>query len=136
MKLEAIEAIVAPFDFCGTENGSFSGDVFENMKNLRLLDTHGAYGAFSSCKLTTLPDELQWLRWKYYRLSSLPVANLHKLVGLEIIDCDIQHLWMGYKFLPNLKFIHLDELFSCESFPDVSGAPNVESNLFLRNVLL
>ena len=60
-KLEAIEAIVSAHvdEDMSDENTGFSADVFENMKNLRLLDI---CGGFTSCKPTTLPDELIWLR--------------------------------------------------------------------------
>ncbi|KAJ9542575.1 hypothetical protein OSB04_029081 [Centaurea solstitialis] len=76
-KLEAVEGIAASY---WDEKEGFSGDVFKNMENLRLL---------------------------------------------QLSDCSIQHLWNGYKFMPNLKFVHLESL-DLESFPDVSGAPNVE----------
>ncbi|KVI07806.1 Leucine-rich repeat-containing protein [Cynara cardunculus var. scolymus] len=106
------------------EIGGYSNDVFKNMKSIRLLNI---YHDFTSTKPTTLPDELRWLTWYEYPFSSLPVGNLRKLVGLEIEYGNIEHLWIGYKFLPNLKFIHLQWLGCIESFPDVSGAPNVES---------
>ncbi|KAJ9542448.1 hypothetical protein OSB04_028954 [Centaurea solstitialis] len=122
MNLEVVEAIVHTNAFSREMQG-FSDEVFKNMKNIRLLriDLY-----FTSSKPTTLPDELRWLSWLMYPFSSLPVENLRKLVGLEIVSSRIQHLWMGYKFLPNLKFIHLNDLSCIESFLDVSGAPNVE----------
>ena len=93
-KLEAIEGIVARWNYYYWDKGSFSGDVFENMKNLRLLDIDGK---FTSCEPTLLPDELQWLKWDWYPFSSLPVASMRKLGGLELSGGNIRHLWMGYK---------------------------------------
>ncbi|KAJ9539288.1 hypothetical protein OSB04_032021 [Centaurea solstitialis] len=123
--LEAVEAIVCTIAFSNemTEIQGFRNDVFKSMKNIRLLDI---YRDFTSSKPATLPDKLRWLSWLMYPFSSIPVENLRKLVGLEITTGKIQHLWMGYKFLPNLKFIHLHHSSFMESFPDVSGAPNVE----------
>ncbi|KAI3745966.1 hypothetical protein L6452_08381 [Arctium lappa] len=106
--LEAVEAIVPAYidEVTSDENWSFSADVFEKMRNVRLLDI---CKDFTSCKPTTLPDELQWLSWDEYPFSSLPVANLRKLVGLNMTGSEIEHLWIGYKFMPNLKFIHLEQ---------------------------
>ncbi|KAI3724343.1 hypothetical protein L2E82_36115 [Cichorium intybus] len=106
-----------------------SGDVFASMKNLRLLDIDGK---FTSTQPTFLPDELRWLRWTEYPFLTLPLANMRKLVGLEMVQGDIKHLWNGRKILPNLKFLHLEFLNSLTSFPDVSGAPNIE-RLILSN---
>ncbi|KAJ9542428.1 hypothetical protein OSB04_028934 [Centaurea solstitialis] len=123
-ELEAIEGICHYYwDEDEVEDKGFGGDVFEKMKNLRLLKT---YGAFTSREPTFLPNELQWLKWNHYPFCYLPVASLRKLGGLELSHGSIQHLWKGYKSMPNLKFIHLKDLSSLETFPDVSGAPNVE----------
>ncbi|KAI3518084.1 hypothetical protein L1887_06466 [Cichorium endivia] len=106
-----------------------SADVFDRMKKLRLLDIDGK---FTSCQPTFLPDELRWLRWNEYPFLFLPLADKCKLVGLEMANGDIKHLWNARKILPNLKFIHLEHLYSLTSFPDVSGAPNIE-RLILAN---
>ncbi|CAH1435565.1 unnamed protein product [Lactuca virosa] len=98
-------------------------DVFTNMENLRLLDIDGK---FTSTIPTFLPDELRWLRWTEYPFMTLPLADKCKLVGLEIANGSINHLWKGQKILPNLKFVHLELLDSLTSFPHVTGAPNIE----------
>ncbi|XP_024959110.1 TMV resistance protein N-like isoform X5 [Cynara cardunculus var. scolymus] len=130
-KLGAIEAIVSTHvdEDMSDENTGFSADVFENMKNLRLLDI---CGGFTSCKPTTLPDELRWLRWDEYPFSSLSVANLQKLVGLIMIGGEIEHLLMGDKVMPYMKLIDLRDSFSFRRLPDFSWTPNVE-RLILSN---
>ena len=80
-------------------NSGLSCDVFENMKNLRLLCITGE---FTSHVPTVLPDELLWLRWDAYPFSSLPIRNMSKLVGLEIPLGKIEHLWMGQKVFNGL----------------------------------
>ena len=71
-KLEAVEAIVFDWNMSGDNNG-FSANVFENMKNLRLLYIHRN---FICCELTFLLDELRWLGWYCYPFSSLlPLPN-------------------------------------------------------------
>ncbi|KAJ9542349.1 hypothetical protein OSB04_028855 [Centaurea solstitialis] len=126
-KLKAIEAIVLPYRQHKTERYDeelgFRANVFETMKNLRLLDIDQK---FTSREPTILPDDLQWLRWNEYPFSYLPRAHMHKLVGLEMFYGRIKQLWKGQKILPNLKFIHLQRLGWLTKFPDVSGAPNIE----------
>ncbi|XP_042754960.1 TMV resistance protein N isoform X2 [Lactuca sativa] len=100
-----------------------SADVFASMKKLRLLDIDRN---FTSTQPTFLPDELRWLCWNEYPFLSLPIADMCKLVGLEMAKGDIKHLWKGRKILPHLKFIHLKSLYNLRSLPDVSGAPNME----------
>lgn len=96
-ELEEIEAIVVRAWYYDVGLG-FSTDVFENMKNLRLLDV---YAKFTSCQPTFLPEELKWLRWKYYPFPSLPVENMRKIVALKIELGKIEHLWKGQKVLVN-----------------------------------
>ncbi|KAI3745970.1 hypothetical protein L6452_08385 [Arctium lappa] len=136
--LEAIEAIVSTHvdEDMTNENTGFNADVFEDMKNLRLLDI---CSDFTSCKPTTLPDELRWLRWDEYPFSCLPVANLRKLYGLIMIGGEIEHLLMGDKVMPYLKLIDLRDSFSVRKLPDFSSTPNVEKLIFdlsSRNTLL
>ncbi|GJW31129.1 TMV resistance protein N-like protein, partial [Tanacetum coccineum] len=104
-ELEVIEGISVIKEF---EDQGFRADVFESMKNLRLLNV--SFG-FTCDEPTLLPDELRWLCWNYYPFSSLPVADMCKLVGLEMECNTFEHLWEGHKLI---------------RFPDVSGAPNVE----------
>ncbi|PWA36506.1 disease resistance protein (TIR-NBS-LRR class) family [Artemisia annua] len=89
-----VEAIRVLWQDPGT---SLSADVFERMKNLRLLDV---WGAFTSGEPTFFPDELRWLRWDEYPFTSLPN-------------------------LLSLRFIRI-EFSNLIKVPDVSGAPNVE----------
>ncbi|KAL7612620.1 hypothetical protein Lser_V15G05184 [Lactuca serriola] len=132
-KQKAIEAIMMMDneylvdDYDG--NLATSADVFAHMKNLRLLDIDGK---FTSSIPTFLPDELRWLRWTEYPFLTLPLADRCKLVGLEMAKGNLKYLWKGQKILPNLKFVHLEWLPGLTSFPDVSGAPNIE-RLILSN---
>ncbi|KAJ9542621.1 hypothetical protein OSB04_029127 [Centaurea solstitialis] len=128
-KLKKIEAIVLPAKGCidhyDGETLGYSDAAFRRMENLRLLDVGDLH---ISREPIFLPDKLQWLCWHHYRFSSLGVEleHMHKLVGLEMFGGQITHLWTGPKILPNLKFMDLGSSFSLTSFPDVSGAPNIE----------
>nr|XP_043633061.1 disease resistance protein Roq1-like [Erigeron canadensis] len=126
-ELELIEAIVLPYkeysDDKYDEKLGFSPDVFYSLKNLRLLDIEQK---FISYEPTFFPEKLQWLSWYGYPFSSLPVADMCKLVGLQMHLGDNEHLWMGRKIMPNLRFIHLNCMDCLTTFPDISGAPNLE----------
>ncbi|KAF5803746.1 putative TIR domain, P-loop containing nucleoside triphosphate hydrolase [Helianthus annuus] len=119
-ELKVVEAIVESFH---DEKLDFSSDIFKPMTNLRLLDV---YHHFTSCEPTFLPDELRWLCWFQYPFPSLPLANMHKLTGLKLHYGRTEHLWAGQMVMPNLKFINFYDLSFLKSFPDVSGAPNIE----------
>ncbi|XP_052624248.1 TMV resistance protein N isoform X2 [Lactuca sativa] len=116
-KLKALEAIMMTANSCHV--GAY---VLVGMQNLRLLDIDGK---FTSTQPTFLPDELIWLRWTEYPFMTLPLAHMCKLVGLEIANGSINHLWKERKILPNLKFIHLEGMDKLTSFPDVSESPNI-----------
>ncbi|KAI7751087.1 hypothetical protein M8C21_019962, partial [Ambrosia artemisiifolia] len=96
------------------------------MRNLRLLDV---YHHFTSCEPTFLPDELRWLCWFQYPFPSLPLTNMHKLVGLQLRYGRIEHLWEGQMVMRNLKFINFYDLSFLKRLPDISGAPNIERRL-------
>ncbi|KAD7117137.1 hypothetical protein E3N88_04405 [Mikania micrantha] len=121
---DVIEAIVVPKDdSLEQKQGRFRSDIFKMMNNLRLLEVNFK---FTSYEPSILPKNLRWISWNQYPFSSLPVPNSSKLVGLEMVHANIQHLWKGQKIMPNLKFIHLDILDCLSRFPDVSEAPNIE----------
>ncbi|KAI3754553.1 hypothetical protein L1987_54338 [Smallanthus sonchifolius] len=104
-------------------------DSIKKKRNMRLLHV---YGKFTSIVPTTLPDELQSLCWDEYPFLSMPVAHMEKLVDLGMRSGQIQSLWIGQKIMPNLKFIHLESCNCISSFPDVSGAPNIERLILFR----
>ncbi|KAI3518081.1 hypothetical protein L1887_06461 [Cichorium endivia] len=111
-------------------NWGLSADVFASMINLRLLNIDKK---FTCTQPKFLPGELRWLCWNEYPFHFLPLADKCKLVGLQMDGGNIiKHLWNRPKNLPNLKFIHLKNMWSLTSFPDVSGAPNIE-RLILSN---
>ncbi|PWA81761.1 disease resistance protein (TIR-NBS-LRR class) family [Artemisia annua] len=129
-ELEFVEAIVMPNKQYNVDfDMGFSGDVFESMKNLRLLNV---YQTFTSAVPTIFPDELRWLCWDYYPFSSLPVAHMDKVVGIKIFKGRIQYLWEEQTIMWNLKFIDLRQLVCLARFPNVSMAPNIE-RLILSN---
>lgn len=91
-ELKAIEAIVLGMQ--SDEKLGFSADIFESMVNLRLLYVSRK---FTSSEPTLLPYELRWLSWMEYPFCSLPVADMSKLVGLQMIESSIKQLWEGRK---------------------------------------
>ncbi|KAJ9542623.1 hypothetical protein OSB04_029129, partial [Centaurea solstitialis] len=126
--LKKVEAIVLPATGCRVEYDGkmlgYSEDAFTRMENLRLLDVGDLH---ISREPTFVPDKLQWLCWHHYPFSSLPVERMRKLVGLEMFDGQITHLWTDQRYiLPNLKFVNLGSMFELTKFPDISGAPNME----------
>ncbi|PWA95134.1 Pentatricopeptide repeat-containing protein [Artemisia annua] len=100
-ELQVIEGIVVHQD----HKHALNVNVFESMNNLRLLDVHGE---FTCGEPTFLPYELRWLCWKKYPFLSLPVADMHKLVGLEMKYGKIERLWKGHKKHATEPVWHLD----------------------------
>nr|XP_043629409.1 disease resistance protein Roq1-like isoform X2 [Erigeron canadensis] len=141
-ELELIEGIMVPWDYDVDLKESVSANVFKSMKNLRVLH---CYGNFTCRKPSFLPNELRWFCWREYPFSSVPIAHMSKLVGLEMEEAKIKHLWKVKKVFSiwkpisylasgislyknsNLKFVRLGSCDSLKRFPDVSGAPNIES---------
>ncbi|KAD1800798.1 hypothetical protein E3N88_42270 [Mikania micrantha] len=121
---ELIEAIVVPKEYNQNQIKGFRSNVFKQMNNLRLLDVNDK---FTTDEPSFLPNNLRWITWNHYPFSSLPIPHKSKLVGLEMEYAKVQHLWKGTKIMPNLKFIHLENLDCLTRFPDVSEAPNIES---------
>ncbi|KAJ0781660.1 putative TIR domain, AAA+ ATPase domain, P-loop containing nucleoside triphosphate hydrolase [Helianthus annuus] len=126
-KLEEIEAIVVPdkqYDVDEYEEKvGFRADVFERMKNLRLLDIRGR---FTSCEPTIFPNNLRWLCWRECPFTSLSMAHMSKLVGLQVVGGSVKQFWNGQKIMPNLKHLKLQQLDCLTTLPDVSVAPNIE----------
>ncbi|KAD1800797.1 hypothetical protein E3N88_00644 [Mikania micrantha] len=121
---ELIEAIVVPKEYNQDQIKGFRSNVFKQMNNLRLLDVNDE---FITDEPSFLPNNLRWITWNHYPFSSLPIPHKSKLVGLEMKYGKVPHLWKGTKIMPNLKFIHLENLGCLTRFPDVSEAPNIES---------
>nr|XP_043633004.1 disease resistance protein Roq1-like [Erigeron canadensis] len=118
-KLESVEGIVLPREEI---KESLNANVFESMKNLRLLD---CYQNFTSGEPTFLPDQLRWFCWNHYPFSSLPIADMSKLVGLEMEWGKIEHLWKGKKVVYSLR----NPISTYLAY--ITRAPNIES-LHLR----
>ncbi|GKB84929.1 TMV resistance protein N-like protein isoform X1, partial [Tanacetum coccineum] len=118
-RLKTVEAIV------DTEGmTSFSAEVLNSMKKLKLLEVRGY---FTWSEPTCLPEQLRWISWTRYPFESLRITSMINLVGLEIAIGYIEQLQIDKKvILTNLKFINLLASSSITSFPDVSGLPNLE----------
>ncbi|GKA46280.1 TMV resistance protein N-like protein isoform X1 [Tanacetum coccineum] len=129
--LETIEAIVEiddeyeDFLFHTRMFRWCSPKVFKQMKRLRLLRV---MGHFTASEPIYFPQELIWLCWSSYPFRSLRITrHMTNLVGLEVESSRIKQLQIEKKIIfPNLKFIDLSFSWSMTSFPDISGAPNLE----------
>lgn len=88
--MEAIKLILPE-----AEEVYLNAKAFKRMKRLRLLIIHSAY---ISGDFDYLSNNLRWVEWNAYPLSSLP-PNFHprKLVGLYLYNSRIKHLGEGYK---------------------------------------
>ncbi|KAF5803966.1 putative TIR domain, AAA+ ATPase domain, P-loop containing nucleoside triphosphate hydrolase [Helianthus annuus] len=132
-KLEEIEAIVVPdkqYDVDEYEEKvGFRADVFERMKNLRLLDIRGR---FTSCEPTIFPNNLRWLCWSECPFTSLSTTQMSKLVGLQVVGGTVKQFWNGQKIMRTLKYLNLQQLDCLTTLPDVSMAPNIEKLIVSR----
>ncbi|XP_054799420.1 disease resistance protein Roq1-like isoform X2 [Prosopis cineraria] len=103
-------------------------DCFSKMENLRLLDLSGVR---LSQNLNVLPSSLNFLRWNYYALKSLPsIDQLYELGILELRFSTIERLWIGAPRLDKLRIITLAGSEDLIETPDFSATPNLEK-LFL-----
>lgn len=82
-----------------SDEKEFSSKAFMKMKNLRLLDVHGAYGdrKVHLCGgFEFLYYKLKCLCWEGYPLKYLPSNfNPKKLIKLEMPRSCIKQLWTG-----------------------------------------
>ncbi|PWA55184.1 toll/interleukin-1 receptor (TIR) domain-containing protein [Artemisia annua] len=71
--------------------------------------------------------KLRLIEWEDLPGSSLPTNFLTgELRCLILSSCRQRHLWEGYKFLPNLRFVNLSHMRDLIMTPDISGLPNLE----------
>ncbi|XP_057997759.1 disease resistance protein RPV1 isoform X2 [Hevea brasiliensis] len=109
-----------------------SSKAFMRMYNLRLLKIHSSIVG-NKCKvhlpygLEFLSDELRYLHWDRYPLSSLPPNfQAENLVKLNLPNSCVKQLWAGVQNLVSLKEINLSNSEHFTTFPDLSQAKNLE----------
>ncbi|KAL4562804.1 hypothetical protein LXL04_026835 [Taraxacum kok-saghyz] len=85
--------------------------IFENMKNLRLIDWEGG---LSSTLLTNFPCPL---------FTNSPQKKLCCVILRGSLQ---KQLWEGHKHLPNLKMMKLFGFKNLTTLPNFAGLPNIE----------
>ncbi|KDP31604.1 hypothetical protein JCGZ_14829 [Jatropha curcas] len=123
-----VECIV--IDLSKTDERHFSAKAFMKMKNLRLIDVHGAYGdrkVHLSGDFKFLYHELKCLSWEGYPLKDLPSNfNPRKIIMIDMPRSSIRQLWKGVLHLNKLQFIDLSHSQCLIETPDFTGVPNLE----------
>ncbi|WCJ43959.1 Disease resistance protein (TIR-NBS-LRR class) family [Euphorbia peplus] len=108
-----------------------SVEEFMKMKNLRLLDIHGAYGdrkIHLSGEFECLYYQLKRLCWEGYPLKYLPSNfNHEKIIMIEMPHSSITRLWEGILVLKDLQFIDLSHSQCLTETPNFTGVPNLEA---------
>ncbi|ONI16932.1 hypothetical protein PRUPE_3G130900 [Prunus persica] len=110
----------------------FKAEAFRRMHNLELLllDNVKVGGDYED-----FPKKLIWLCWRGFPLKSIPEKfYLENLVGLDLRNSTLQHVWKGTRFLPGLKILNLSHSHSLVTTPDLSGVPNLEK-LILKDCI-
>ncbi|XP_057995161.1 disease resistance protein RPV1-like isoform X2 [Hevea brasiliensis] len=109
-----------------------SSRAFARMYNLRLLKIFDSRVG-NNCKvhlphgLESLSEELRYLHWDAYPLSSMPSNfNGENLVELNLAYSNVKQLWTGVQNLVSLKEINLSNSKHLTAFPDLSQAKNLE----------
>ncbi|XP_065879958.1 disease resistance-like protein DSC1 isoform X2 [Euphorbia lathyris] len=125
---EYVECMV--IDLSKLDEKKFSVEAFMKMKNLRLLDVHGAYGdrkIHLSGEFECLYYQLKCLSWEGYPLKCLPSNfNPKKIIIIEMPHSSITRLWEGILGLKELQFIDLSHSQCLTETPDFTGVPNLE----------
>ncbi|XP_065847512.1 disease resistance-like protein DSC1 isoform X2 [Euphorbia lathyris] len=126
---EDVECMV--IDLSKLDEKKFSVEAFMKMKNLRLLDVHGAYGdrkIHLSGEFECLYYQLKCLSWEGYPLKCLPSNfNPKKIIMIEMPHSSITQLWKGILELKELQFIDLSHSQCLTETPDFTGVPNLET---------
>ncbi|XLR62558.1 hypothetical protein S83_013230, partial [Arachis hypogaea] len=78
--------------------------------------------------LPCLPSTLKVLHWWRCPLKTLPLAETeHEFAEIELRFSRIEELWLGKKFLGNLKYLNLSHSWYLKETPDFSGTPILET---------
>ncbi|GJU78481.1 Toll/interleukin-1 receptor domain-containing protein [Tanacetum coccineum] len=96
------------------------------MKKLRWLNLLGdnkGNGEAPNC----LSNELRYISWSNYPASPFPDSfHATSLVFLELVDSVQKLLWNGYKHLPQLKVLKLNNMKRLVSTLDFNGLPRLQ----------
>ncbi|XP_042753690.1 TMV resistance protein N isoform X2 [Lactuca sativa] len=102
-ELDMIEAIRFGYYVYESQRYKHLSPIIANAKNLRWIEWHGE---FASHLLSNFPQR--------------------KLCHLKLQKSLQKQLWEGYKLLPNLKTVELENLNNLIMTPDFDGLPNLE----------
>ncbi|KAL9382358.1 hypothetical protein Peur_025393 [Populus x canadensis] len=109
-----------------------SSTALERMYKLRLLKIYNSEAGVK-CRvhlphgLESLSEELRYLHWDGYPLTSLPRKFCpENLVELNLSSSKVKQLWRGDRNLINLKDVNLSNCEHITSLPDLSKARNLE----------
>ncbi|XP_073263128.1 disease resistance-like protein DSC1 isoform X3 [Populus alba] len=109
-----------------------SSTALERMYKLRLLKIYNSEAGVK-CRvhlphgLESLSEELRYLHWDGYPLTSLP-SNFRpqNLVEINLSSSKVNQLWRGDQNLVNLKDVNLSNCEHITFMPDLSKARNLE----------
>ncbi|MFS7950347.1 putative TIR domain, AAA+ ATPase domain, P-loop containing nucleoside triphosphate hydrolase [Helianthus anomalus] len=128
MEYDNIEAISYEPDY-GDEYGDSSRvcKIVSKMKKLRLLIVSLDSETNENIEgIHFLSHELRYIRWCNYPGSPFPhEVEPVKLVVLKLSESMQKELWCGYKHLPHLEVLQLEEMKNLVSTPDFDGLPRL-----------
>ncbi|QHO08734.1 TMV resistance protein N [Arachis hypogaea] len=122
---EAIQSIVLHSSY--EEHLRF--EAFSKLKLSKLLILCGVEVEVEPpSDLPCLPSTLKVLHWWRCPLKTLPLAETeHEFAEIELRFSRIEELWLGKKFLGNLKYLNLSHSWYLKETPDFSGTPILET---------
>ncbi|KAI5555246.1 hypothetical protein POPTR_019G070300v4 [Populus trichocarpa] len=119
-------------DVSKTREIELSSTALERMYKLRLLKIYNSEAGVK-CRvhlphgLESLSEELRYLHWDGYPLTSLPCNfRPQNLVELNLSSSNVKQLWRGDQNLVNLKDVNLSNCEHITLLPDLSKARNLE----------
>ncbi|KAL6122993.1 hypothetical protein ACLB2K_075516 [Fragaria x ananassa] len=119
---EAIEGILLYLD--NLEEADWNLEAFSKMCKLKLLYIHNLR---LSVGPKHLPNALRYLNWSRYPSKYLPPGfQPDELTELSLVFSNIDHLWIGIKYLSKLKSIDLSYSVNLTRTPDFTGTLNLE----------
>ncbi|XP_057742470.1 disease resistance protein RPV1-like [Arachis stenosperma] len=119
-------------DMSQTKNIRLNANTFRNMPRLRFLKLYTppferSWNLFVPTTLETFSDELRYLEWHQYPLSSMPSAFCaENLIEFHMPGSQVTKLWDGVQDLVNLKKLNLWKCEQLVKIPDLSKATNLK----------